>query len=235
MKFLLKTNSSTTHIMEPTLDALNDASPEFLRNISVGSARPTNVLDDYTDLVSVYPNAAEFIEKLSIITDFPARHIIDNFLKNYPLQRQLNHVRLVYSMDPESKYDFSELPYALSLYTLLETSPGLTRLSFQDFQPSPIFIEGCSDRLTRLDIGHVFPTLYELWLPIPPNLEVLSLTPDAASIFYGTPPASLRVIIIKVDNMGFSSITDDCVELLRNSTSVKSLGIIDNCKFFFLE
>ena len=95
-------------------------------NFCITSAYPTNILDDYTDLISVYPNAAEFVERLSIITDFPACHIIDNFLKIYPLQPKLNHVRLVYSMDPESKCDFSELPYALSLYTLLETSRGLT-------------------------------------------------------------------------------------------------------------
>ena len=118
------------------------------------------------------------------------------------------------------------------IYTLLETSPDLTELCFQDFQPSPIFIEGCSDWLARLDIGHVFPTLYDLWLCIPSNLKVLFLTLDEASIITGTPSPGLHIIIVKVDNMGYSSITDECGYLLRRSTSVKILGIVDNCTIF---
>ncbi|KAF8811524.1 hypothetical protein BYT27DRAFT_7252711 [Phlegmacium glaucopus] len=100
-------------------------------------------------------------------------------------------------------------------------------MSFINVQPCPILITASADRLTRLDIGHVFTFLEDTLVPLTPCLEVLSITPIALSSITDSPPPTLHVVIIKHDDFGSFSLFSECTAFLAKCTGLTSLAIVD--------
>ena len=205
--------------------------PTYFRNLTVGRmigfVNPT----PQTQLVERYPDSGCFVERLVIAPDFNSVKILSEFLKRFPTRRKLKHVTLVYFNDFGYFFTLRRLKYANDLEKVLQTSPGLTRLSFHHFQPSPVLISACADRLTRLDIGHIHTNSGGLSIPLTPRLQILSFTCRAVPFFTGTPPNTLKVLILKDDELRGSGLTDECEMFIARCSSVRRIGVVDDCKF----
>ena len=137
---------------------------------------------------------------LTIITNRNYQDSIIPFLLQFPSEQKLKHLRLLYSQKQGSRKNFEGLEYEGLLRGILKTSPLLTRLFFFNFQPNPLLIESCADRLTRLNLGYIHPNLQIKSIPLPPHLEVLFFPPRTALLFLGDPPPTLRVLIVRAED-----------------------------------
>lgn len=215
-------------------EAFQAIAPHFFRKISIGGSFGSRKENIQTDLVRIYPESGNHVETLTLVTDYSTRNTIAEFLKRFPVERKIKHVQLLYSITEGCQAHLLTLGYESYLIEVLKTSPDLTRLSFLDVQPSSLLISACGDRLTRLDIGFIHPPFQNFEIPITHRLEVLCFTPNAARYFIGSPPLTLRVLIIHAKQASDSFPTQECIRFVRSCTSVTNVAVIDACMFFYI-
>lgn len=213
--------------------------PSFFRKISIGSTKTLKPEEkEQTELARIYPDSGKYVESLTIVTDAPYFHTIVPFLKNFPPTPKLKHVRLVYSTSTLGIASLYYIGYESLLITIFQHSPYLSRLSFVNTLPSRSLINACIDKLTRLDIGYIpgYPNVNNIpfQIPIPPLLEIFSITPQAASYFTGVPPPTLTVIIVNSDDdQRDHGIPYACREFISRCKNVTSLAVVEEGNFFF--
>ena len=211
--------------------------PQLLRTTCVGP-----LLDDAPDrslptqLIQLYPACGHLVENLTIELHNSSMLIVGLFLQAFPKIRRLRHLTISYTAEVGSHWSILSLPYLDLLEDVISASPNLTRLTFNHTQPTSLLIFACADTLTRLDLGYIFNPFGKFSIPLTHNLEVLSLTPQAANFFIGNPPATLRVLIIEKDHFDDCFITDSLRAFINSCTSVRRVGIVDfgiGMLFFF--
>ena len=207
--------------------------PDYFRNLTIGHVSLCEETMRVNRFIRLYPCSGNFVENLTIVTDYISQRAVDQFLKRFPSHRKLRELSLIYSFINPKHFKVENLRFARSLESVVTTSPDLTRLSFLGLQPSPALITACNDKLTRLDIGHIHIITDDSRFHLPSVLEILSFTPWAATLFSGSPPPTLRRIILSIDHHREMEYWNDCYAFLSKCTSLLSLCIENDCGFFF--
>ena len=184
-----------------------------------------------TQLVKIYPNCGCFVEKLNLMTDVTSVDIITQFLTQFPSQHKLKHLRLALSPTIQSFWSSGQLPYLELLIDLVATSSDLTRLSFNNVQPLFLLIDVASHCLTRLDIGHIYSSDEETFIPLMPHLDVLSFTCTAVSYFSGPPPATLCVVILKNNDITSFLIMEELQDFIARCPAIDSIAMVGVCPY----
>jgi len=184
-------------------------------------------------LVNKYPNCGNFVEQLTILCDLESSSTVRRFLENFPGHNKLNHLTLSRSM-PSPPF-LTDIPYSSLLQNVLNKCYDLARLSFIDMVPCSLLIHGTAQRLTRLDII-VDPIWYrddEPEIPLTPNLEILSIPPNAVRLLTGPPPDTLRIITFHAFGSINFFLVEDVQDFLEGCSSVTSLAFVDHSQFEF--
>jgi hypothetical protein len=203
--------------------------PNYLRFLSIGrSMRSQNDLLQ-TELVGIYPNCGHLVERLTILTDIAYQDITTNFLNDFPTHRKLLHLSINLSPTNDTIFSAGQLPYLELLVDLIAESPDMLRLSFGDVHPHYTLINSAAHRLTRLDIGHIYPSEEEIFVPLPPHLQILSIPPAVVSYLTHPPPQTLHTLIIKPDNLTSFFLLQELQHFITQGTSLTKLAIIDKC------
>ena len=203
--------------------------PDTTRQFTIGKIFNFVVDPFQTQLATRYPTCGRYVEKLTILTNPSSVRTITAFLENFPAQRKLKHLTIKISPLRHSYYCCDFLPYEHLLDILIGSTPTLTRLSFVQFQPSASMIL-CLPTLTHLDLG-----CYESKhpIPLPPTLEILSLTPIMMSYIHDPPPPRLRVLIVHPDVLADQTILEHLKTFIENCPSLTDVAIVDLCKFIY--
>ena len=203
--------------------------PQYMRNLSVGKKTKTVADDLQTKLVKCYPDSGHFVEQLTLFTDIISFKIIINFLNNYRHNRKLKYLCLALSPAHGSLCSAGSLPYLKELWDLVSASLNITRLSFQKINPCSSLISAGTDQLTRLDIGHIYPFEEDLFIPFPPKLLILSITPVVVRYLSNERPSTLRTLIISPDDMTNFHLIKELVHFIEQFPSLTNIAVIDNC------
>ena len=206
--------------------------PEHLRVLSIGQVEEMEALPIHTDLVRTYPRCGHFVEQLTLMSDTPSIKIITNFLLQFPIHRKLHHLCL--SLSPEHSIVFSSrLPYVDLLEELIHSSPLLTRLSFHDINPCHQLCHA-AQQITRLDLGHVYGYTEETVIPLPPLLEILTLT-AASVLFLVGPRPCLKVLVITDDKEQSFFLDSEILSFIGGCPVLTRLAIVDSRASFIFQ
>lgn len=206
--------------------------PDYLRDLSIGKNFNFHTDRLQTQLVEIYPTCGAYVQKLTLFTDATSVGIITKFLESFPLHRKLKHLRIEYSLIRRSFWSAESLPYHNLLECLLATSPTLTRLSFSNLEPSSSLITS-SPTLTHLDIGHYIPLNIELSIPLPSQLEILSVTPAMVQYICQPLPLNLRVLIVVADFITPPAVIEELQSYIAQAPSLTSIALVDICVYSF--
>ena len=213
--------------------------PHYFQVLSLGRKlrHGSDVLQ--TEFARLYPTSGNFVKRLQIFTDPTIVHILKNFLNQFPPHRNLNHLCIVQSHIAGSSSSASNLPYLEELVQLINTSPELARISFDKVNPHDSLIRAASNRLTRLDIGQVYPNAEDFHVSLPPNLQILTITPFVVPKLIYRDARKLQTLIIRACDFTYGRFTQDLQILVSSCPALTNVGIIDICQlthfvsFFF--
>ncbi|KAF8810841.1 hypothetical protein BYT27DRAFT_7209062 [Phlegmacium glaucopus] len=194
-----------TNIAQHIPEAFWAMAPDYIRHLHLGWTYTFDMVHTQTKLVDKYPNCGHLVERLSILSDQTSAGVVTK----------------------QSITSASALPFLSLLETLIATSPDLRRISFVHIHPSPLLINAAAARLTRLDIGHFYPSERAISVPLTPLLEILSVTASVFTHITDPPPATLRTVIIKTDILPSFFLTRDCHSFLARCTHLTGLAIVD--------
>lgn len=206
--------------------------PDYLRVLTIG--RNFNFRNPrlQTELAEIYPSCGGFVHTLTLLSDAASIPIITSFLENFPVHRQIKHLRLQYSLIRNSFTTAEYLPYHNLLERLVSSSPTLTRLTFSNLQASSSLITLASS-ITHLDIGEFIPLNEHFFIPLPPQLEILSFSPTTFEYILHPAPPTLRVLIVYTDDIAAPGVMAEIKEFIAQCPSITSLALVDHCKFLF--
>ena len=209
--------------------------PKKLRWLMIGNTYTDSYDALLNDLLSIYPQSCRLIEELTIVTDTVDTQIVVDILTDFPEDCKLKHLCLKNTFQPDSRNSLSDFLYEALLPSLALSSPNLSWLTFDHILPSTSLITSCED-LTQLDIGYLFgQSISDTFnIPLPPRLQILTITPSGCSIFspYHHPP-NLDVLILKSEGVsGNTFITDECVNFIKSCETVSRLAVEDSGMFF---
>ncbi|KAF8809180.1 hypothetical protein BYT27DRAFT_7255055 [Phlegmacium glaucopus] len=217
-----------TNIAEHIPEAFWAMAPDYIRHLHLSWTYNFDMVHMQTKLVDKYPNCGHLVKRLSILSDQTSAGVVTKFLQNFPPYRKLKHLQITLAAHPrQSITSASALPFLSLLETLIATSPNLQQISFVHIHPSPLLINAAAARLTRLDIGHFYPSERAISVPLTPLLEILSVTASVFMHITDTPPATLRTVIIKTDILPSFFLMRDCHSFLARCTHLTGLAIVD--------
>ena len=208
--------------------------PKKLRWLMIGKEYTNSYDALLNDLISIYPKSRRLIEELNIVTDVVNTQIVVDILTDFPENRKLKHLQLINSTQPNSRNSLGGLPYKALLPRLALSSSNLTWLTFNHILPSTSLITSCGG-LTQLDISYLFGQSISdsFSIPLPPRLQILTITPSGCSIFSPYRPPNLEVLILKSEGVsGNTFITDECVNFIESCETVSRLAVEDSGMFF---
>ena len=151
--------------------------PKYFKKLYLGKRFFTQRVILQTELVDIYPLTPRYVEQLIIFPEMNSELIIKNFLEKNPLFPKLTHLRLCQSQDIYSFTSVSDILFLEELEKLIEGNKTLTRLSFDDILPLNWLLQAGFEHLTQVDFVYGFPIELEFNLVLPPNIEILTITP----------------------------------------------------------
>ena len=209
--------------------------PDYFRVLTLGRKYPGSNDLLQTRLVRKYPTSGNFVERLVIYTDPSVLHTLKPFLDQFPPHRNLDHLCIAQSSIAGSFCTADQLPFLKDLEKLIESSPKLARISFHHLNPTSTLIHAAGHQLTRLDIGKVYPTAEEFYIPLPPTLLILMITPLVVPKLIYHDARNLQTLVIRACDYTYGRFTKDIQDLVLSCPALTNVGIIDICKslFFF--